>query len=140
MKILLDTNVILDIFLKRLPFYEKSKAALDLANYEEIDIYVSASTITDIYYITNRHLKDHNATRKHIINLLQTVHISSVTENEITKALDLLWSDFEDAVQYSVAFNNKIDIIVTRNPFDYKQSDIPIYTPQELMEMIKPYI
>lgn len=54
--------------------------------------------------------------------------------------LNLLWSDFEDAVQYSIAFYGKMDAIITRNSGDYKQSDILIYSPQELLEILKPYL
>ena len=67
MKILLDTNVILDVFLKRQPFYEMSKAVMDLVQYAEFDEYISASAVTDIYYITNRSLKDPEATRALIV-------------------------------------------------------------------------
>ncbi len=64
MKILLDTNIVIDVLVKRMPFFESSKFVLDLANYAEIEEYVSASAVTDIFYITDRHMKDSKATRK----------------------------------------------------------------------------
>ena len=136
MKILLDTNIVIDVLVKRMPFYESSKSVLDLTNYAEIDEYVSASAVTDIFYITNRHLKDCSATRMLIKNFLKAVHIAAVTENEIMNAMNLPWKDFEDAVQYSVALYGEMDGVVTRNKDDYTQSNIPIWTPQELLEIL----
>ena len=65
------------------------------------------------------------------------VHIAGVNEEEIYLALKLDWNDFEDAVQYSSATTLKADCIVTRNPLDYKESKIPVYTPNEALDFIK---
>ena len=139
MKILLDTNVILDVFLKRQPFYEMSKAVMDLVQYAEFDEYISASAVTDIYYITNRSLKDAEATRALIVKMLTAVHIVAVTEDEIKAALHLSWKDFEDAVQYSVASSVEMDGIITRNKGDYSQSALNVWSPQEFMDLLPPH-
>ena len=139
MKILLDTNVILDVFLKRQPFYEMSKAVMDLVQYAEFDEYISASAVTDIYYITNRSLKDAEATRALIVKMLTAVHIVAVTEDEIKAALHLSWKDFEDAVQYAVASSVEMDGIITRNKGDYSQSALNVWSPQEFMDLLPPH-
>lgn len=139
MKILLDTNIVLDVLLKRHTFYELSKSVMDLASFEEIELYVSASAITDIYYVVNRNLKDAELTRKLIVNLLKAVHIAAVTEAEIRNALELSelsWKDFEDAVQYCAAVGENMDGVVTRNKNDYEKSYIAVWTPQELLELL----
>lgn len=134
MKILVDTNIILDVILKRDPFYAMSMNVLRLAQREDIQEYVSASAITDIYYLSYRQLRDKKLVKGLIKNLLTVVSVAYVSEREIVKAIELDWSDFEDTVQYSVALLQQMEGIVTRNTDDYKKSEIPIWRPQELLK------
>lgn len=133
MKILTDTNIVLDVILKREPFYAVSMDVLRLAQREDIQEYVSASAITDIYYLSYRQLRDKKLVKKLIKNLLTVVSVAYVSEHEIFKAIELDWPDFEDTVQYSVALLQQMEGIVTRNPGDYKRSEISIWCPEELL-------
>jgi len=133
MKLLIDTNVILDVLLKREPFCQSGVGVLNLAGRQDIDEYVSASAITDIYYIAYKALKNKSAVRKLLNQTLKVVSVAGVTEKEIRKALELEWNDFEDSVQYSVALLDNMDGIVTRNPHDYGNSEIPVWLPEELL-------
>lgn len=103
MKLLIDTNVVLDVLLRREPFCEAAADVLGLAQREDVREYVSASAITDIYYIANRQIKDRDAVKELLKRLLMVVSAAAVSEQEIRNALDLAWADFEDSVQYSVA-------------------------------------
>lgn len=67
-------------------------------------------------------------------NLLKVVSVASVSEDMIKNALELPWKDFEDSVQYSVAVLQKMEGIVTRNVNDYKEAEIDIWTPEELLQ------
>lgn len=133
MKLLIDTNVILDVLLKREPFYDSGAKLLNLAKQNDINLYVSASAITDIYYIANQTLKNKAEIKSLIVKLIKIVSIASVSEDEIRNALALPWKDFEDSVQYSVALLQEMDGIVTRNPNDYKKAEIEIWKPEELL-------
>ncbi|MCM1125157.1 MAG: PIN domain-containing protein [Lachnospiraceae bacterium] len=133
MKILIDTNIVLDVMLKREPFYRISAEILGLAKRDDIEEYISASAITDIHYLAYRQLRDKATVRKLMKELLTVVSIASVSEQEIENALDLEWSDFEDSVQYSVAFLQEMDGLVTRNPNDYKNAEIKVWKPEELL-------
>lgn len=132
MKLLIDTNVILDVLLRREPFFKAAIDVLNLAQRADVQEYVSASAITDIYYIANKQIKDRPAVRNLLKRLLKIVTIATVSENEIRNALDLEWADFEDSVQYSVALINEMDGIVTRNPSDYHESNIQIWLPEQV--------
>ena len=136
MRILLDTNIILDVLLKREPFFTNAQKILSAAEYDEIDECVSASAITDIYYIANRSLKDKTATGNLIKNLLTVVNVLPVTVAEIENALDLPWSDFEDAVQYSVALFNDIDGIITRDKSGYNLAELPIWNVEDFCRFL----
>lgn len=133
MKILIDTNIVLDVMLKREPFYKLSLEILGLAKKDDVEEYVSASAITDIYYLAYRQLRDKGMVKKLMKELLTVVSAASVSEQEIENALSLEWNDFEDSVQYSVAFLQEMEGIVTRNPNDYKEAGIKVWKPEELL-------
>lgn len=133
MKILIDTNIVLDVMLKREPFYQLSLEILSLTKKDDVEEYVSASAITDIYYLAYRQLRDKGKVKKLMKELLTVVSVASVTEQEIENALSLEWNDFEDSVQYSVAYLQEMDGIVTRNPSDYKETKIKVWKPEELL-------
>ena len=134
MKLLIDTNVVLDVLLRREPFFGKAAEVLNLTQREDVREYVSASAITDIYYIANKQMKDRAAVRDLLNRLLMLVSVAAVSEQEIRNALHLEWADFEDSVQYSVALLNEMDGIVTRNPGDYQEADVQIWLPEQILE------
>ena len=136
MKLLIDTNVLLDVLLKREPFYEAAADVLNLTQRDDVREYISASAVTDIYYIAHRQLKDKAAVKELLKRLLMVVSVAAVSEREIVSALELAWSDFEDSVQYSVALLNEMDGLVTRNPADYVDADIAIWEPKQILQKL----
>lgn len=138
MKLLIDSNIILDYMLEREPFFEMAENVLNLAEQDDdITEFVSASAITDINYIAYKALKNRDLVYSLIRKVLQIVEIAPVTDKEITTALDLDWKDFEDAVQYSVALANGMDAVITRNMKGFSQAEIKICTPEEILETIE---
>ena len=89
MKLLIDTNVVLDVLLKREPFYEVAVDVLKLAERDDVREYISASAVTDIYYIAHRQLKDKAAVKELLKRLLMVVSVAAVSEREIVSALEL---------------------------------------------------
>jgi predicted nucleic acid-binding protein len=137
MKILIDTNVALDVLLKRQPFLASGVQVLGLSKLG-IGLFLSASTITDIYYIITRTLKSKKVAMALLKNLLATVDVASVTSNEIYQAVSLDWGDFEDAVQYAAGESIAVDYIVTRNKADYASASLPVVSPDELLALLIP--
>ena len=135
MKLLIDTNVVLDVLLRREPFFRTAAEVLNLTQRDEVREYVSASAITDIYYIANKQMKDRDAVRDLLKRLLMVVSVAAVSKREIQNALNLAWGDFEDSVQYSVALLNEMDGIVTRNPSDYQEANMRIWLPEQALEL-----
>lgn len=133
MKLLIDTNIVLDVMLKREPFYSLSFGILGLAKRDDVEEYVSASAITDIYYLAHRQIRDKSRVKKLMKELLMVVSVASVSGQEIENAISLEWNDFEDSVQYSVAYLQEMDGIVTRNPNDYREAKIKVWKPEELL-------
>ena len=135
MKLLIDTNVVLDVLLQREPFCRTATAVLNLTQRDDVREYVSASAITDIYYIANKQMNDRESVRDLLKRLLMVVSVAAVSEREIQNALNLAWGDFEDSVQYSVALMNEIDGIVTRNSNDYQEANMRIWLPEQVLEL-----
>ena len=136
MKILIDTNVILDFLGVNKGFQEKANEILELAGKDKAVEFVSASAVTDIFYMLNKAVKSHSEALSKLQDLRKFVHILPVTEENIDKAIDRKWKDFEDAVQYTVAEANGVDYIVTRNTKDFEEDTIPCMTPDDFIETI----
>ena len=132
-RILLDTNIILDIALKREPHFELSSKIFELIDKKRIIGYITASTVTDIYYISRKE-KGNEIAIEFISNLIEIVDVIGVDKSIIVKALKSNLKDFEDAVQVSAAECYEIEIIVTRNKSDFLNSGLEILTPKELID------
>ena len=135
MNILLDTNIILDIVLERQPFWESAVRLLEAAAQANLTLYVTATTITDLYYITHK-ARDRASARNFIIDLLQFMEIAGVDKTTIIEALHSQITDFEDAIQESAAQQNTIHVIVTRNEKDFKNSVVKVYNPESFLQSL----
>ena len=135
MKVFYDSNVVLDVLLNRTDFVSDSLSALKLSENRIVKGYISVVSITDIFYLVKKNLKDTDAAIEKINTLLKIVSVAKADEKIAKKAIDSGWKDFEDSVQYSVAKKANCKCIVTRNKKDYKFSDIPVYTPTEFIEL-----
>ena len=129
MKVLFDTNVILDALLHRVPFYEDSRAVYKLVEQGQITGCVSSSAVTDIFYIAYRHLKDTGKVYAMIDTLAADFVIVPVLESTIKAALALRWKDFEDAVQFTAAQESGAQYIITRNMTGYETPAVPCISP-----------
>jgi len=140
MKVLVDSNVVLNKMLKQPDFFAGSNAIFTLAEIGQIanqrfDGYISASAVTDIYYIAKKRLGK-TAAHEAIKKMLHIFRPATVTDNNIYQALDLEWDDFEDSVQYVVGESLAVDYIITRNTKDFVSGSIPAVTPEQFIEII----
>jgi len=131
-KVLIDTNVIVDVALEREPFYAESDRILTFVEEGKIQGYVSASTFSDLYYIIRRD-KGRDWTLDFLRQLATFCQVATVDNSVISIALTCNFKDFEDAIQYSTAVINLIDAIVTRNPRDFPVNTPRIVTPNQLI-------
>jgi len=130
MKILLDTNILVDAALERQPFLENSLEVFILIHRGQLEGYISASTISDLYYIVRKE-KGRVLTLEFINNIVTFCQIATIDDTAIKMALGLNFRDFEDAIQYSVAVINHLEAIVTRNPQDFANIPLRILTPPQ---------
>lgn len=133
-KVLFDTNIILDIALKRDSFFEDAFKLFRLIDEKKIIGNITASTITDIYYISKKE-KGHSESINFIENLIEVVEVVGIDKYVITEAFTLELKDFEDAIQASAAELNEIEIIITRNKKDFENTALMIFTPKEFLSL-----
>lgn len=134
MKVLVDTNVVLDIALNRKPFVEDAALLWRLAEQGEITACLSNTSITDIFYIINKHAGQGKA-RGFIADILDTFSLADIDEEGFREALGSDMADFEDAVQYVICERNGCDALVTRNKVDFGDR-ANVLEPAELIERI----
>ena len=134
MRVLLDTNVVLDYLGANQGFTDDAEKVFALAEKRKDIKLVSSSAITDIIYVLRRAVKDMEIVKRKYQSFRTRISILSVTEQDIDKAFLRNWKDFEDAVQYTVAESNGVDCIITRNKGDFEEDQIPCYSPAEFVE------
>lgn len=135
-KLFLDTNVVIDLLGERDPFYESAAKIATLADKGKIQIYVSALTYSTVYCLLSRYEKDEIVKEK-IRKFKVIAETSDLIDKNIDKGLVSKFSDFEDSLQYYCALKVDCSIIITRNGKDFKESDIPVLTPNEYLKSLK---
>lgn len=135
MKIIFDTNIVLDALLKRTPFYSP---AVELLTYVENGIlsgYLCATTVTTIHYLCQK-VAGKQLVYKQIKSLLALFEVAPVTRLVLENALSSKIKDFEDAVIAESAKHLGIHTLVTRNGMDFKESGLTVYSPHELLHTL----
>ena len=135
MRLMIDTNIILDVLLEREPFFEQSAQILKLCEERKIHGFISASTATDIFYLVRKALGSTDEAYTALGNILKIVRILTVTNEDVNKAFLIKAKDFEDCLLAVCAVSNKCDGIATRNGKDFQSFDIPTFTPNEILSL-----
>ena len=136
MRVLLDTNVILDFFLEREPFYEAASKLFEAIAEERLFGFVSASSVTDIFYICRKQTQSFEEARDIIVMLLKLCNICPVDRSALDMALCSKLIDFEDAVQVACAELQGLDAIITRNPVDFQSSQVDVLSPKRVLQLL----
>ncbi|GHT49073.1 PIN domain-containing protein [Bacteroidia bacterium] len=118
-KALIDTNVIIDIALKRQPFYQDAVNIFKKISEQKVQGYISATIVTDVFYLLRKD-EGKDKALAFLQELIGIVDIVGVDKNIVLNALYSGWDDFEDAVQAQSAIANDFDVIITRNTKDYQ--------------------
>ena len=136
MRILFDTNVVLDVLLDREPFSSTSAKLFSKVESGEISGYVCATTITTIHYLARKVIGDDSAIEE-INKLLKLFEVAPVNRAVLDTAVSSGFKDFEDAVVHESALYKEAQGIVTRDPNGFKKSKIHVYSPEELLLMLE---
>lgn len=136
MRILIDTNILVDIILKREPFFADSSKVFNACIEEIAEGTIAAHSVTNLMYILRKNFS-YRECRQIILDFCRIVEIESVDKSKLFSALnDENFSDFEDCLQCECAETFKADYIVTRDLKDFKNSRVPAISPNEFLKII----
>jgi predicted nucleic acid-binding protein len=137
-RILIDTDIILDFFFDRQPFAENASKIFSLCESKKITGFVTPVIISNVYYLLRQSAKHEKVIEK--LKLLVSITEIAVMDKEVvTQALNSDFKDFEDALQnYSAEIHKEIDLIITRNTKDFKNSKLAVMTPDNYIKSIVP--
>jgi predicted nucleic acid-binding protein len=130
--VFLDTNVVLDVFARRQPFYADSARVWALAERGKVRGLVSALSVTNLYYVV-RKLSSRRSAMEMLKAIRSSVTLTPCDGTVLSQAIDSDFSDFEDAVQYFSALATAAEVIVTRNTGHFRVQDPPVMTPTALL-------
>lgn len=134
-KLFVDSDVVIDFFTDREPHVNPASELFELSETGSIEMYISALSINNIYYIVRKYL-GHKKTLEIIESLTEITEIIGTSKKEVLQALKNDFKDFEDSIQYSSALTIKdLDVIITRNIKDYRNSKIAVMTPLNFLKM-----
>ena len=134
-KLFIDSDVVIDFFTDREPFANPASELFNLSAQGELQLYLSAISINNIYYIVRKFL-GHKRAINVIEELIEMTNVTGTTRAEILQALKNDFKDFEDSVQYATALTiSGIEAIITRNVKDYKNAAIAVFTPADYLKM-----
>ena len=130
-----DSDVVIDFFTDRTPHVNPASELFELNEQGSVKLYLSAISINNIYYIVRKRL-GHKKTIEIVELLTEMTEIVGTTKTEIIQALKNNFSDYEDSIQYSSALTIKnLDVIITRNINDYRNSSVSVMTPLNFLKM-----
>lgn len=130
MRVFIDTNVVLDFLQERQPFVEDAQKIFELIDLGQIQGFIAATTVTNIYYIV-RKVAGKDTANEAIAELLNSLTICLVDLEILRNSLELGFDDFEDAVQYACASSSHVDLIITRDLSGFAHSGIPVVLPRD---------
>jgi predicted nucleic acid-binding protein len=133
-KVFVDTDIIYDLLGKRDPFYLAAAQLFTLADEGKIQIYISALSLANLYYLISKQKSEEEA--KEILRKFKVlVHVAPLNDKIIDLALNSDFSDFEDAIQYFSALQNDLEVLLTRNLKNFRKAQITVLTAHDFTNL-----
>ena len=135
MRILIDTNVVLDVLIARRPHVDHALAIFSLVDSGRVRGVLGATTITTVFYLATKGVGVAQA-RLHVRSLLDLFDVASVDRAVLVAALDAGFDDFEDGVLHEAAVVAGVDAVVTRDGAGFAASSLPVFTPSAFLAAV----
>ena len=136
MRVLIDTNIVLDFLLQREPFFQDAERLFQAIDTGQVIGYVTATTLTDIFYISRKHTRSIEQARQAVSETLIAMAICPIDRDVLESAFNSGLADFEDAVQIFSAVAQELDAILTRDAKGFLSSPVSVLSIQELLRQI----
>ena len=130
----IDTDVIIDFLIDRKPFSREAAIIFTLIEQRKLKGHISSLTFSNLYYVL-RKFESHNKVISKLDSLSKLGIILKVDDQTIKYAIASGFPDFEDSMQYFCALESgKIDVIITRNIKEYRNSELPVMSPGDFLK------
>lgn len=136
MRILVDTNILLDVLTKRQLHFDDSAKVWTLVHSELVEGYLPAISVNNLYYIV-RKLQDRKTAEAFVDDILNDFEIASLTKSILKQARTVMGKDFEDSIQYFSAIQVGCEVLITRNKKDFPALGLQILTPREFLQQLQ---
>lgn len=136
MKLFLDTNLLIDYFASRIPYRDFFMKLLAMNEFGDAELWVSAKSFTDVFYVCKKHVPS-RALQQAFSNCGDFLRICSIGEQDIMLAANRAWPDFEDCLVAIAAEKVKADYLVTRDLDGFRDSKVPVLSPQGLLDTLE---
>lgn len=130
MRLLIDTNVLLDVLQEREPYLDEALKVWGYCEDNYIEGYISAMSLINISYIMRKELTP-DRMQEIFMALALAFRFADLKFSDVEEAANMKWHDYEDAVQSVTAERINADYIITRNAKDYQNSKVKALTPEE---------
>jgi predicted nucleic acid-binding protein len=135
-RVLIDTNIVLDFLLQREPFFQDAELLFQAIDTGQLIGYVTATTLTDIFYISRKHTRSIEQARQAVSATLTVMVICPIDRAVLESAFNSGLVDFEDAVQIFGAVAQGLDAILTRDNKGFLSSPVPVFSIQDLLQRL----
>jgi predicted nucleic acid-binding protein len=135
-KVLLDTNIVLDFLLQREPFFQDAELLFQAISSDRVVGYIAATTLTDIFYIARKQSRSIEQARQAVSKVLVAVEICPVDRGILESAFTSGQPDFEDAIQIACATAQGLEAILTRDTSGFLTSVVPILSVPQLLQQL----
>ena len=135
MTIFIDSDVILDLLLKRAD-YQAAQNLFNLIEIGQVTAYTSPVVLTNIFYLISK-IKDKELALKAVTDLNQLLKISPINKKTVRQTLSSSFTDFEDGLQHFSAMSVKADYVISRNLKDYQESQIKVANAATFLQIIE---
>ncbi len=136
MRVVFDTNVVLDVLLAREPWAASATRLFARVELGDVDGVLGATTVTTIYYLASSSRGKREASVR-VRELLGLFDVAAVTRNVLAEAIELGFEDYEDAVLHESARHARVEGIVTRDREGFNRASLPVFTPDELLSALE---
>ena len=136
MKLLLDTNVLIGYYLRRQPYFGSVSKLLMARIFNDVQLWSSAKSYTDIFYVASRHV-DPQKLQRAFLKSFELIDVCSIDSDDIKHSAELDWGDFEDCLISVAAEKVKADAIVTRDPKGFEKASMSVFSPDQVLDMLE---
>jgi len=136
MRLLIDTNVMLDLLVRRQPWEREALLIRGMAYFGDAELWVPAKSFTDLFYIMTKEFPS-DCVQQLFLECRKDFHLCSLNEEDVFEACHRSWSDFEDCLVSVCAEKVKADWIITRDASGFLKSKVAVLTPKEFLERME---